>query len=234
MTRSERQLQFVPLFLFSLCVDVLAAVAVATKDPVWSHLAMLWNGPLDDIIYLVAALQALLFLLDPSGEVTQGEGNSHSMKRLLAAFSEGKGLERMFSSQFLSGAKTTLVMLPTLLVAVLSVSAFWNSPVSIGLTAVVYRHLAMVFPIFLIVGAGISFLRMAPEVFGFWKATLFGWLGIALMTAVDGRWANHLFHLLANLESIQAWAVAILWAAFFAAKPALNRAEIGTSKTVTA
>ena len=194
MKNKGTQQSFVPLFLMILTFDCLAAVAVATEDPIWGHLAMMWNGPADDILYLVAACQALFFLLDPTGEVTTGGDTKLSFQRILAAFSDGKGLERTFASQFMTGAKTALTVLPGLLTCSISLAYFWSNPVSIGVNTVVYRHLSLVFPIFLLAGAVFHFLRMAPDAAGFWKVTGLGWAGILLVTAVDGRWSNHLYH----------------------------------------
>ena len=65
ISKAEKQRQFVTLFLFGLLADLLVSIAVASKDDVWSHLALIWTGPADDILFAIVALQAFLFLLDP-------------------------------------------------------------------------------------------------------------------------------------------------------------------------
>jgi hypothetical protein len=222
MTTSEKQRQFVPLFSFVIVMDLVAAIAAASKDDVWSHLSMLWTGPLDDIFYIVVAIQAFFYLVDPSGEATQNDKGGYSLQGLYELASNGRGVDKVFGEAFLGGARAALVILPLTLMSALVLKFSFSSPICDGLAHMLYRHVSLVFPVYLLLGAVVSFLQLSRSVTPFWKATLLGWVGLLIVVIVDGRWENHLYHLFANLESIQAWSASVAWAAYLTSKSVLK------------
>ena len=201
------------MFIFILGADFLVSLALASKNDVWAHLAMLWSGPLDDIFYLVAGARAFLFLLDPSGK-TQKEDGSQCWPTTWKLLTGGDGAFERVASGLILGARKCLQILPLLVVGCLIACAVVKSLPLIALKATLYRHLSLVFPVFLFLGVGFSVLGLAPSPGDFWKASALGWVGLLAVAAVDGRWNNHLYHLFSPLESPQAWAAAFTWAAF--------------------
>ncbi len=211
---SQRQQQFVPMFIFILGADFLVSLALASKNDVWAHLAMLWSGPLDDIFYLVAGARAFLFLLDPWGK-TQKEDGSQCWAGTWKLISGGNGVFERLAAGLILGARKCLKVLPLLVLGCLVACGLMESLPLIALKATLYRHLSLVFPVFLFLGLGFSVLGLAPSPGDFWKTSALGWVGLLAVAAVDGRWNNHLYHLFSHLESPQAWAAAVTWAAFF-------------------
>jgi len=203
-------------------MDAIAWVAAASKDEVWAHLSMIWIGPLDDIFYFVVACQALFYLVDPTGQKTQDSKGAYSAQGLYRLVSGGNGVDRVFSGGFLRGARLALLFLPITLIGAQSLKVFFPTAMSTGLANVLYWHVSLTFPVYLIVGLCLTSLGLNSLGGSYWKATLLGWLALALMIASDNRWDNHLYHLLTNVESLQAWSVSLSWAGFFAARAAIT------------
>lgn len=211
----KNQKNFVSLFVFILLADFMARIAQATGDEVWEHLAMLWLGPLDDVFFALTAIQAFFYLIDPSGEKTLDGKGAHNHVLLMDAFKSGG--EKELARNFLRGSQRALIVLPAVLALSLVASWLVASPVSRGALSFSQQHLAYVFPISMAVVLLLVVLRLGGHTTTYWKcATVSGFL-LCAVAALDGRWQNHLYHMIANLENLQAWTVSISWAGLFAA-----------------
>ena len=175
---------------------------------------MFWFGPLDDIAFGLAGVQAFLYLLDPSGAKTVDANGAHNHRNVLEALKTGG--EKEFARNFTRGSVKMLMTLPVLLGGSLFVSWLMPVPVSKGLVLFSQQHLSLVFPVSVAVVTGFAFLKLSGRSSAFWKsATMAGTL-LFVAAALDGRWQNHLYHMIANLENLLAWAVTLGWAGLFA------------------
>ena len=211
----EYQKNFTLLFGLALTADLLCRIALASGDEVWEHLSMLWFGPLDDIAFGLAGVQAFLYLLDPSGEKTVDAGGAHNHKDVLAALKTGG--EKEFAKNFTRGSVRMLMTLPALLAGSLLVSWLGPLPVCKGLVLFSQQHLSLVFPVSVALVAGFAFLKLGDRTSAFWKSASMAGTLLFVAAALDGRWQNHLYHMVANLENLLAWAVTLGWAGLFAA-----------------
>ena len=210
----DNQKNFTSLFALALVADFLCRIALATGDEVWEHLAMLWLGPLDDIAFGLAGVQAFLYLLDPKGEKTLDEKGAHNHKQVWTALRTGS--EREFARNFTRGSARVLMVLPALLGVSLVASVFAPQAVAKGVVLFSVHHLSLVLPVSVAMVAGLAFLRLGGQTSAFWKSALAGGALLLVAAAVDGRWQNHLYHMIANLENLLAWAVTLGWAGFCA------------------
>lgn len=209
------QKNFVPLFVLLLLADFFARVAQASGDDVWEHLAMLWTGPLDDIFFGFAGLQAFIYLLDPAGEKTIDDTGAHNHKMILNAFRTGG--EEMLSVNFVSGSRVLLTLLPAALFCSLIAARFYSHPISKGAASFFQQHLAYAFPISLAVVLVFAVLRLGGLNHTYWKAAGLAGTSLFLAAFLDGRWQNHLYHMMANLENLLAWTVTFAWVGFIVA-----------------
>lgn len=210
----ENQKNFTLLFGLALAADLLCRIAIASGDEVWEHLSTLWFGPLDDIAFGLAGVQAFLYLLDPSGEKTVDASGAHNHKDVLAALKTGG--EKEFAKNFTRGSVKMLMLLPVLLGASLLAAWLVPQPVCKGLALFFQQHLSLVFPVSVAVVAGFTFLKLSSRTSSFWKSATAAGTLLFVAAALDGRWQNHLYHMVANLENLLAWAVTLGWAGLFA------------------
>jgi len=220
MSKPFSQRGFVPLFYFVLIIDLLAAIAVATKEEVWMQLSTVWYGPLDDIFYLAVGFQAFFFLADPLGEKTRKENGEFLFSGLFDALKNGEGGEKTFARLFVQGAQKSMILLAGALATGLLASWLVSHPVISGCVYAVYRHLSLVLPVSLILAGGFAFLGIGRVTPRFWAVGGLGMAGLLVVALSDGRWNNHLYHLFVNLESMQAWAAAVAWAGLMNEEPA--------------
>lgn len=218
MTNAQRQVQFVPLFAVATVFDTLAGVAVASKHEVWSHISFLWSGPLDNIVFGIAGLQAALFLLDPEGEkVLDQNGEPKVLDSLKLAVSDSE-TQTAAARRFLDGATGALFALGCVVASALLAGFLSEGPWSLGLLDTAQRHLASLLPIAVVLGAVISFFRLGVTPKKFLPGCLLGALVFLIVALSQGRVDNYLYHLAANLESLHAWALALGWSGVMAVK----------------
>lgn len=220
MTPAEKQKGFVPLFLFILVADFLAALALASKDEIWTHLCFIWLGPLDDIFYLIVGVQALMFLLDPSGAFSRGEKGEFSFKLTWGRLSSDAESRSIVARGFCEGCSKSLTVLPAFLVMFLILNLALGTLPGLAAQNLLYRYVSFVLPISLFVVSGFRLTGVLASFSHYWKACLLGFVAVFGVATMDGRWYNHIYHLFANLENIQAWCAAFSWAAFFTAQSA--------------
>lgn len=217
MVRDPKKVQrtFVGLFVVVLVMDLLVKIALASGDPNLEAITFLWTGPFDDIFYLLAAHGAFFYLIDPSGSETLDSQCNIQYKQIPSVLKAGGN--RLFARNFLAGSTAAVLLLPALLGGSLAVSIFIDTPVSNGVTAFLGQHLGFLLPVSMAVVGGLSFFRLLEHTSTFWRGTAMGIAAVLFGAALDGRWQNHLFHIVANFENIQAWCATIAWAAFFVA-----------------
>jgi hypothetical protein len=213
--RQKNQKSFISMFVLIVVADLMARIALATGDDVWEHLSMLWLGPLDDVFFALVGIQAFLYMLDPSGEKTLDEKGAHNHHLLLKAFQTGS--EKELAVNFVRGSRFAFLALPVVLVSSLVAVRLVTSPASRGALSFAQQHLSYIFPVSLAVVFLFALLRLGESTSRFWKCAALSAVCLLAAAALDGRWQNHLYHLVANLENIQAWTVAFAWAGFFAA-----------------
>jgi hypothetical protein len=209
------QKKFVPLFVLAVVADLVTRIALATGDEVWEHLSMLWLGPLDDVFFGLIGLQAFLYLMDPSGEKTIDDKGSHNPQMVLSTLQTGG--EKELATNFVRGSMRALLILPVALV--LSLLGAWqvSGPIAKGALGFSQMHLAYILPISLAVVVLFAVLRLGGQTSNYWKTAALAGACLFVAAAVDGRWQNHMYHMIANLENVMAWTVTFSWAGFFAA-----------------
>ena len=221
-TDTKKTKSFAPMFCYVLVIDLLAYIALASKDEVWGQFAMMWTGPLDDIFYALLGVQGFLYLLDPSEEILRNKEDRQSLSRLKDLFKEGRGAEKIFAGGFLTGSAKALILLPALLVIGLIAYLGVDHAVLKGLNSLLERQLSLIVPVCAVLGLGFTFLKLTDDTTNFWRGLLFAFAGLLLVAVSDGRWQNHIFHLFNNLESLQAWFLSFAWAGFLSTLLASN------------
>lgn len=218
MSKAEQQRQFVTMFSAGVVFDALAAVAVATKHEVWSHLSFLWSGPLDNIVFGIAGVHAAIFLLDPDGERTIGEGGGIDFKKSLSLAVGDAETQRGAASRFSDGAFLGLSTLSVMTVVALGASFLIDGAAAKGILEVSLRHLGSLLPIASVSALIFGFLRLSGGVRQLLKACALASLVFLVAAFKEGRADNYLYHLATNFESLHAWFLALGWAGLFAAR----------------
>ncbi|MFA7479779.1 MAG: hypothetical protein WC314_04685 [Vulcanimicrobiota bacterium] len=203
---TENPKDFTKLFVFALLVDLVAHMVAASGDEAFEHLVFLWSGPGDDLLYGITSIYAFCYLVNPA----TGMSGFGTMKKA--------GVEKQFARNFFRGSQYTFFCLAGLLLLGLIGAFLAPHPVSKGAVASFHQHLSLVFPVSLALITGLTFLRIGESNSTLWKGALAAGASLFLATAIDGRWHNQIYHLLANLENVLAWTVTISWVGFFAAK----------------
>jgi hypothetical protein len=105
-----------------------------------------------------------------------------------------------------------------LLLAVLA-NALLSSVGTLAFLLLMQRHLSYLLPVALLVGCALLWaLEASPgKIWLLVMSAGFGALVISMI--VDGRWANHVHHLLAAVSNLQAWGAAMCWIAAGASLP---------------
>lgn len=211
---ARRQREFIPLFGFLLLVDMLATWLMQWGSDEFGHLLMLWFGPLDDIFYAIAGLQALYFLLDPEGTsrpANDAMGTIETVKTTAGLFQGDEARAGRFAQGFYEGSRRSLAFLSVATLATLAVALFHQSSALAAGSEVLQRQLLFLLPVSalmaLLVRIGVTI--QIPKGWGF--SVLAGAGALVVSIAVDGRWGNHLLHLFLSLESLQAWGAAFCW-----------------------
>lgn len=217
-TRAEIQRNFVTTFSAGVAFDALAAVAVATKHDVWSHLASFWFGPFDNIVFGVAGVSAALFLLDPNGEKTLTKNGDISIMETLRLASGDVEAQKGFAARFTGGAFLGLSALSAITVMTLGASFVADGAVSKGLLEAALRHLSALLPIALVIGSLAGYLQLSGSVRRLLQSCALASLIFLVVALKEGRVANYLYHLATNFESLHAWFLALGWAGVFAVR----------------
>lgn len=209
---------FGALLMVDFLVNLASAAGVSELQPLLS----LWTGPLDDIFYGITGVQALYYLVDPEGETREAPvmGWLDTVKKIFALLSLERYRRTYLPATFFTGSLRAVGLLGDALLVTVVASAL--APPSAGLTAalvMLQRHLSSVLPVALLIGLGLlSALRARPQ--KLWGLALLGGLGALVVSmAYDGRWANHVHHLLAALSHLQSWGAAFCWIGAAASVP---------------
>lgn len=226
MTAQDKQRGFLPFFTVLLIVDLLASIAYLSGNPDWEQISLLWLGPFDDICFGIVGVFAIFYLLDPLGKDVQlPDGGGYSPKGAWRLIKDDDQALRRFGERCLAGGALTLGLLAPLLISIQFARRFEPSVVIGGVELLLSRHLHYVVPIVavaLVVGA-IFRLKGA----GLYTASLLvlGEVSLLLSTSSDGRWQDHFYHLLTNLENPQAWLISGCWIAYLLAVSRPKQAE---------
>jgi hypothetical protein len=221
MNATQTQKGFLPMFGMLLVVDFLAQLVSTAGLSELQPLLSLWSGPLDDIFYGMAGVQALYYLIDPAGETRDNPimGWVASVKKIATLLSEEKFRRAHLPQTFFTGSLRAVAVVGDGLV--LAVLACGLAP-SVGVTAMLVllqRHLSFVLPVALLVGFTLLWaIGSRPQ--RLWTmAMLAGFAALIVSILYDGRWDNHAHHLLAALSNPQAWGAAFCWIAAGASLP---------------
>lgn len=226
MNQSQAQKSFLSFFVLLLVCDFAAQLALTMQVVELQPLISIWLGPLDDIFYGLCGLQAVYYMLDPTGETREGAQMSTTamVKRCASLLGDSAECQGRFVEGFFSGGVRALVALAGALtvVSVASLAAPVEALVSFRL--VLQAHLGYLLPVSAAMAVALSFgLSVSPR--SCWsKAVVAASVVLVASAALDGRLSNHLFHLFAALSNLQAWGAAASWigvgAAFRQEEPA--------------
>ncbi len=221
MIGTELQRSFFPTFLLLLVMDYLTQWVNTAGLAELQPLVSLWTGPIDDIFYGIAGVQALYYLIDPFGE-TRDDGPmtwTGNVKRIASLLSEQPYRRAYLPQMFFTGSlRASAALAQAVLLAVVA-HGMASTTGFATLLVVVQRHLSFLLPVAAIGGALLIWaLPMRSQ--RVWRLALaVGAAALAVSVAYDGRWANHAHHLLAALSNPQAWGAAICWIATLASFP---------------
>lgn len=211
MTPEKRQREFLPFFCFLLALDGFAAFVMQWGGEDLAPLLALWYGPLDDIFYGLAGLQALYFLLDPKGSSRSEGPTMGSLETAKTAGGLFYGRRNEFSDGFYQGSRRSMLGVSGLCLVFTLASVFTHSLLVDSVAGVLQRQLAYLFPVSLVLALMVR-IWWTERVPTAWFQAVLACSGTILVTALsDGRLGNHLLHLFLSVESMQAWGAALCW-----------------------
>lgn len=221
MNGSTIQRAFLPMFGALLVLDYLCQLAASAGLAELQPLISLWSGPLDDIFYGMAGVQAAYYLIDPFGKTRDSDIMTWtaSVKKIAQLLSEQEYRRAYLPQTFFTGSLRAIGLLGdgvilAVVANVLAPGAAWAA-----LLVLLQRYLACVLPITLVIG-GVLLWALGKRPERLWSLALLGGSGAFLMSIFfDGRWAHHIHHLLAALSNLQAWGAALCWIAAGASLP---------------
>lgn len=210
------------MFGMLLVADFMVQLATVAGVVELQPLITLWTGPLDDIFYGMAGVQALYYLVDPHGDTRDDVIMSWTatVKKIFALLSQETFRRAHLPGTFFTGSLRAAAVLADALIVAVVASALTSG--SVGLTAALQtlqRHLSYLLPVALLCGSALLWaLRARAE--RLWSLAMLGALAaLVISMAYDGRWSNHVHHLLAALSNPQAWGSAFCWIAAGASAP---------------
>ena len=221
MNGSTIQRAFLPMFGALVVLDFLCQLASSAGLAELQPLISLWSGPLDDIFYGMAGVQAAYYLIDPFGETREAELMTWTASvKKIAELLSGQQYRRAYLPQtFFTGSLRAAGLLGDAVILAVVANALTQGVAWTALLVLLQRYLACVLPISLGIGAVLLWaLGKRPE--RMWSLALLGGSGAFLASILfDGRWANHVHHLLASIANLQAWGAALCWIAAGASIP---------------
>ena len=231
--QSAMQKSFLSLFPLLVICDFAAQLAITMQVVELQPLVSIWMGPLDDIFYGICGIQAVYYLLDPTGK-TRDEGQmstTATVKKcaaLLAASSESQ--QRLEKSFALGGVRTLLTLSAALSLVVLA-CVFSSVEVLTSLRLVLQAHLGYFLPVSaMLAGAMATVWGVKPG--GLWLQAFLGASAVLLVSAaIDGRMENYIFHLFAALSNLQAWGVTASWIGVASASRGTPSVQVGLQHT---
>lgn len=203
---------FLPLFVFTQVAELAASVAQVSGEEAFSHLAMLWFGPLDDVFFGLLGIQGVLYLLDPDAEMLK-DGKDQSWPNFWRYLSAGRGAATTFATGFVRGTERVFKVLPLLLLVALILNLVLPGSLMQGLLLSLFRQLGYLVPIAALVVGACRALRLVRDSGVFTRSLGLAALSLLATAAYQGRWENHLYHIFANLENVHAWMTCLAWAA---------------------
>lgn len=211
MTPEKRQREFIPFFLFLLAVDGFATFVMQWGGEELAPLMALWFGPLDDIFYGIAGLQAFYFLLDPKGGSRTKEMPMSSLETAKAAGDLFYRQREDFPDGFFQGSRRSMLAVSALCLLFTALNFFSHSDLVASVAVVSQRHLCYLFPISMVLALVVR-IWWSDRIPAAWFQAILACAGALLATVVsDGRLVNHLLHLFLSVESLQAWGAALCW-----------------------
>lgn len=221
MNGSTIQRAFLPMFGALVVLDYLCQLASSAGLAELQPLISLWSGPLDDIFYGMAGVQAAYYLVDPFGETRDSELMSWTASvKKIAGLLSGEEYRRAYLPQtFFTGSLRAAGLLADGVILAVMANILTHGAAWSALLVLLQRYLACVLPISGVIGAALLWaLGKRPE--RMWSLALLGGSGAFLASIVfDGRWAHHVHHLLASISNLQAWGAALCWIAAGASLP---------------
>lgn len=215
MNENATHKSFLGLFGVLVLMDFLAQLATSAGIAEFQALVALWFGPLDDIFYGMAGIQALYYMLDPAGETREATPMSTvaTVKKIAFLLAQERYRRGPLLPAFFTGSLRSAIFLGDALVLVVVACSLTSSIGLDTLMLVLQRHISYLLPIAMVVGAGLLWVNQ-DRADKMWAAAMLGGLACLLVSiAVDGRWAHHVHHLLAAVSSLQAWGAALCWIA---------------------
>jgi hypothetical protein len=203
------------MFAMLVLMDFLAQLATSAGIVEFQALVGLWFGPLDDIFYSVAGLQALYFMIDPNGETRDPVPISTvaTIKKIAHLLSQERYRRGPLPGAFFTGSLRSAGFLGDGLLLVVVAGSLTSSLGLDALLLVMQRHLTYLLPITLAIGATLLWANQERAA-RLWLAALGGSAVCLLISVVvDGRWSHHVHHLLASISSLQAWGATLCWTA---------------------
>ena len=221
MNSTVIQRAFLPMFGMLLAIDFLAQLATSAGAVELQPLLSLWTGPLDDIFYGLAGVQALYYLVDPTGETRDAPVMSWTATvKKIAGLASSECHRRAFLPKlFLTGGLRSAAVLGDGVIMAMIAHKLSATVAFAALLQVLQRHLSFVLPIACF-GAVVLFATLQARPQRLWfLAMSVSFSALLLSMAYDGRWAHHVHHLLASLSHPQAWGAALCWIAAAASLP---------------
>jgi hypothetical protein len=213
MNAMQAQRGFLPTFALLLVVDFLAQLVNTAGIIEFQPLVSLWSGPLDDIFYGLAGVQALYYLIDPSGETRDSPLMSWTatVKKIAALLAQDHHRRAHLPQMFFTGSLRAVALVGDGVVLAVVASGLAASVGVTTLLVLLQRHLSFVLPVAVLVGLVLLWaIDARPQ--RVWTLAMLAGLGALMLSmAYDGRWANHAHHLLAALSNPQAWGAAFCW-----------------------
>lgn len=221
MNGTTIQRAFLPMFGALLVLDYLCQLATSAGLAELQPLISLWTGPLDDIFYGMAGVQAAYYLVDPFGKTRDGELMTWtaSVKKIAQLLSEEEYRRAHLPQTFFTGSLRAAGLLGDGVILAVVANLLMPGAAWAALLVLLQRYLAFVLPISLLLG-GILLWALGKRPERLWILALLGGSGAFLVSIFfDGRWAHHVHHLLAALPNLQAWGAALCWIAAGASLP---------------
>lgn len=215
------QRSFLVLFGAALVGDFLAKFALAGGYHDLGPLAAMWLGPLDDVFYALAGIQAFYFLLDPGGETRSERTMSTvaTIKTIAGLLAKPCRFRAHLWSGFFTGSLAAMAILTDLIV--FAMLANWVSPAAgwVALMGLAQQHLSQ-FLLLVALGAAALITVTGDYPRRFWFQALAMALGILILsTTWDGRWQNLLFEVFNAPYQVRAWGLSLAWIATLACFP---------------
>jgi hypothetical protein len=212
------------MFIMLVVLDFMAQLASSAGIVELQGLIGIWLGPLDDIFYGLAGVQALYFMIDPEGHTRDAVAVDNStqattmtttatVKKIVRLLGEERHRRANLPRAFFTGSVRAVALLGDALILAVVANGLTSSLGVGAVMLVLQRHLSYLLPIALIVAAALLWAADSRPQRIWSLVMLAGFAALLVSMVADGRWSHHVHHLLAALSSLQAWGAALCWMA---------------------